>query len=417
MAFAGDSSEMKAEENKIDVTHEAIHKDNIENIDEISKEEYEAKRNKYGDGCPVWPQVPTPCPVNSCHGEGNFKTFNEFLCHWNATHSLVSYHYVCQITGEKIYNKNKAQCHRKTHKENKKLTQIFTRNASYVNPEDALPYRSGSAAERKMIIEHRLDSLKTKNIDATCEKTPSDNCAYEVLDSSATKGNEKSDNFSVDQSKNTKNEKVDATCEKILSENSPNEVLDSSARKVDEKLDSFSIDQSKDKNEKTVVSQASEASISQALETASIVVNEKLDSFSIDQSKDKNEKTIVSEASEASISQALETDSIIVNEKLDSFSIDHSKDKNEMTIVSKASEVSVSQTLETASSVAFEDLLENHNNQDIDGQSNVMADISCKEIVNHDTSEITRFGNDIAHIERYVSLVLLYIVLFLHMFR
>ena len=82
MTFIGDSNDMKAEENKMDVTHEAVCMDNIENLDiQRSKEEYEGESNKYGDECPVWPQVPTPCPVPVCDGEGNFKSFNEFLTH------------------------------------------------------------------------------------------------------------------------------------------------------------------------------------------------------------------------------------------------------------------------------------------------------------------------------------------------
>ena len=251
--------------------------------------------------------------------------------------------------------------------------EIFTRNASYINPEDALPYRSGSVTERKTIIE-RLCALKNENVDATCEKTPSENCAYEVIDSSATKVDEKLDSFCID----LKHKNVDATYERTLSENCVYEVIDSSATKVKEKLDSCFINQFKDENEKTIVCEASKA-ISQALETASIVVNEKLDSFSIDQSKDKNEKTIVC-PSEVSISQALETAS--------------------------------SDAVETSNQHTFRDLLKTIENQGIDGHSNLMADISCKEVVNHGTSDTTRFRNDVGLIQRYISLLLLHIVLF-----
>lgn len=108
---------------------------------------------------PLWPEVPTKCPVDSC--PKLYQNFSAFDRHWQQNHQEYKTCYGCPCCNRKFFRRDRATHHLKLkHCVQSTLIESLELNEHYVDPGNTLPFRPN----------HRLRlSQKRKNMDKSCD--------------------------------------------------------------------------------------------------------------------------------------------------------------------------------------------------------------------------------------------------------
>lgn len=116
---------------------------------------------------PLWPQIPTPCPVSECTNNKNYERFNDFMEHWKNIHNSVNTVYRCklckQLFGTMKHKKSHSQS--RNHQGQKVEFEVIDKiNEQYIDPKGTLPYQIGTPTFRKEMreLQRRKESLKRK---------------------------------------------------------------------------------------------------------------------------------------------------------------------------------------------------------------------------------------------------------------
>ena len=111
---------------------------------------------------PLWPGVPSLCPVTDCQKKRIFETFQCFMSHWKAVHEESRYLYQCSLCQRKLKGAHKAEYHKKAKihaGENVTMISLTVPNPFYVDPKGALPFRIQYVGERKKLERNAAKAL------------------------------------------------------------------------------------------------------------------------------------------------------------------------------------------------------------------------------------------------------------------
>ena len=110
---------------------------------------------------PLWPQIPTPCPVSECTNNKNYERFNDFMEHWKNIHNSVNTVYRCKLC-KRLFGTMK---HKKSHSQSRnhqgqkvEFEVIDKINEQYIDPKGTLPYQIGTPTFRKEMRELHSDT-------------------------------------------------------------------------------------------------------------------------------------------------------------------------------------------------------------------------------------------------------------------
>ena len=96
---------------------------------------------------PVWPRIPTPCPVTTCSNQP-FITFRDFINHWKRYHDSNKAVLVC-LCGKKFAIRKHLNTHLKQFKSHKEGESKMMQNLNYIDPGTTVPYQYGSPSDKK----------------------------------------------------------------------------------------------------------------------------------------------------------------------------------------------------------------------------------------------------------------------------
>lgn len=111
---------------------------------------------------PVWPRVPTPCPVTVC-GPQKFYSFKTFINHWKCCHQEHKLVNICSC-GRKFAMRKHLKAHLKLYANHSESEAQCLPNPSYINPYDCMPYQYGTAEDRESmkIVQRQLESKRRR---------------------------------------------------------------------------------------------------------------------------------------------------------------------------------------------------------------------------------------------------------------
>ena len=113
---------------------------------------------------PVWPGVPTPCPVLPCAGIGTFANFDKFMNHWKKFHWDKRQYSACKFCKERINNTNKRG---HTHEGKYKMKDIIVRetepNPLFIDPGVCRCFRKKKRGDKGKTRTHQTDMSEFDN--------------------------------------------------------------------------------------------------------------------------------------------------------------------------------------------------------------------------------------------------------------
>lgn len=130
---------------------------------EIDLKVSEEERLKFNfENRPVWPRVPTPCPVPECENK-SYSTFKEFLIHWKQTHEKAKTVYMCSC-GKMFANMKHVKAHLKI-LTGHTFSQKVLPNKTYIDAKEILPYQFGTKQDRDDMkeVQKSIASRKRKD--------------------------------------------------------------------------------------------------------------------------------------------------------------------------------------------------------------------------------------------------------------
>ena len=130
----------------------------IETEDTSKQEE---KDNSESDW-PVWPGVPTPCPVPACAGIGTFGSFDKFMLHWKKFHWDKRQYTACKFFKGRINSTNRKE---HTHGGNFKIKDVLVKetepNTLYIDPGKSRCFRKrkrGTEKPQTKVAKTKIDN-------------------------------------------------------------------------------------------------------------------------------------------------------------------------------------------------------------------------------------------------------------------
>ena len=121
-----------------------VFNDNIQSAQKIRESK------KWATCRPVWPQVPTPCPVPECANKDKFTHHMAFIRHWSDTHVYFTEYFTCEICRNfKTFSSRKVEMHKlKAHSKKSIITHTII-NENFIDPGCTVPYVIGGSRQRK----------------------------------------------------------------------------------------------------------------------------------------------------------------------------------------------------------------------------------------------------------------------------
>lgn len=112
---------------------------------------------------PVWPRIPTPCPVESCQPNTLYRNFKDFITHWKKFHTEYNKVYVCSC-GKFFATKKHEKHHLNMFRNHESQADRTIKNENYTSPGEVLPYQYGNAEDRQNMkdIQRQIASNKRK---------------------------------------------------------------------------------------------------------------------------------------------------------------------------------------------------------------------------------------------------------------
>lgn len=116
---------------------------------------------------PLWPQIPTACPVTQCDQTKKFQRFSDFMEHWKNIHNETCTIFKCKLCKKLFATVKHKKSHEKCnfHKGQSVQFEIIDKgNDAYVDPKGILPYQIGTPTFRKDMrqLQRELQSTQRK---------------------------------------------------------------------------------------------------------------------------------------------------------------------------------------------------------------------------------------------------------------
>ena len=118
------------------------------------------------DSSPIWPGIPSTCPVKDCSVRKQFKTFKQFTGHWESVHTEFINSYQCELCKATFKQSFRAERHKsvKSHTgENVSITTIPVPNPMYVDPKGVQAFTADYSEEQLYRNEARSKSKENIN--------------------------------------------------------------------------------------------------------------------------------------------------------------------------------------------------------------------------------------------------------------
>ena len=119
---------------------------------------------------PVWPNQPTPCPVEAC-GMRPFNSFKLFIAHWKDRHEPEKLTIMCSC-GRKFSIRKHLKCHLKTETHHVEIPPKNLRNPNFIDPGDHLAFQYGTKEDREnmKVFQRQAAAEKRKRDVENCKE-------------------------------------------------------------------------------------------------------------------------------------------------------------------------------------------------------------------------------------------------------
>lgn len=113
------------------------------------------------ENIPIWPRVPTSCPVATCEGRQHFKSFQDFLTHWKSVHTEYKTLKSCSC-GKMFRSSKHLKCHLKSTPNHQTACDKTVKNLNFMSPGETLPYQLGNKEDRAIMKNLQKDLARRR---------------------------------------------------------------------------------------------------------------------------------------------------------------------------------------------------------------------------------------------------------------